>query len=294
LRDDQAAASDVAEGYRECHFRGHDGLQLYYRDYGDAGAGEWPVVCLAGLTRNSKDFHDLALRLAPRRRVIAPDYRGRGKSARDPNWCNYRPETYIADVLDLLAAAGLHKAVFVGTSMGGLLAMGLAAFRPGCLAGVILNDIGPEVEPGGYQRILSYISADRPQADWDAAIADVKVMFPNLSLKGPEQWRKLVEGTFRRGEDGMLHFDWDIALARGLGAARARFPDLWSMFRALGHVPVLAIRGALSDVLSATVFDRMAAELPGLMRAEIPGAGHVPALNEQEALDAINEFLGRV
>src|SRR5262249_53565530 len=153
---------------------------LYYRDYGAGDAGQMPVLCLAGLVRNSKDFHALAMRLAPYRRVLVPDYRGRGRSARDPNWRNYRPETYIGDALDLLTVTGVDRVVIVGTSMGGLLAMGMAALRPNCLAGVILNDIGPEVAPDGYRRIMSYISADRPQPDWPSAIADMKQLFPGF------------------------------------------------------------------------------------------------------------------
>src|SRR5262249_571120 len=139
------------EGFRACYYRSQDGLKLYYREYGDAAADEerLPVLCLPGLTRNSRDFHDLALRLAPQRRVPAPGHRGRGKSAWDPDWRNYRPEMYLSDVFDLLAVADAPRVVVVGTSMGGLLAIGLTAYRPTCLAGVVLNDIGPELKPEG-------------------------------------------------------------------------------------------------------------------------------------------------
>src|SRR5579885_16589 len=224
----QSLAASEASGFRECRFRAQDGLEIYYRDYGDPGATRIPVLCLSGLTRNSRDFHDIALRRAPERRVLAMDYRGRGKSGRDPDWRNYRPETYIADILDLLSAAHAERVVVIGTSMGGLLAMGLAVFRPNCLAGAVLNDIGPDVEPDAYARIVSYISTDRPQPDWPSAIADMKELFPNLALQTPEQLRRLAEGTYRRGEDGMLHFDWDLALARALAASKIRFPDLWT------------------------------------------------------------------
>src|SRR5262249_40871569 len=156
--------------------------------------------------------HDLAMGLAPHRRIMVPDYRGRGRSAHDPNWRNYRPETYIGDVLDLLTIAGVDRVVIVGTSMGGLLAMGIAALRPNCLAGVILNDIGPEVAPDGYRRIMSYISTDRPQPDWPSAIADMKQLFPGFPGQSMEQWCQLADGTYRRGQDGLLHFDWDVAV----------------------------------------------------------------------------------
>src|ERR1700682_1187427 len=140
-------------GFRDCFFRSQDDLALYWRDYGDPASSRTPLLCLGGLTRNSKDFHVLAQALCGERRVLAPDYRGRGRSARDPNWRNYRPGTYLADILDLLTVAGVHRAVVLGTSMGGLLAMGLAAFRPTMLAGVILNDVGPEIATNGYRRI---------------------------------------------------------------------------------------------------------------------------------------------
>ena len=256
MKDDAGAGAAIAfdgQGYRERRFHAQDGLELYYREYGDQrrGSERIPVLCLPGLTRNSRDFHDFALRLAPRRRVLAMDYRGRGLSARDPDWRNYRPETYISDIFDLLAVADAPKIVAVGTSMGGLLTMGLAAYRPTCLAGAVLNDIGPDVDPEGYRRILTYIGADRPHPDYDAAIADMRELFPSLSFQTEAAWQRLAEGTYRRGDDGLLHFDWDIALARALGASQARYPDLWPMFRGLGKRPVLALRGGVSDVLSA-------------------------------------------
>jgi pimeloyl-ACP methyl ester carboxylesterase len=280
-------------GYAERHFLSQDGLDLYYRKYGGAGAGRMPVLCLAGLVRNSKDFHELAMRLARDRRVLVPDYRGRGRSARDPNWRNYRPETYISDALDLLTVAGVDRVVIIGTSLGGLLAMGIAALRPNCLAGVILNDIGPEIAPDGYRRIMSYVSADRPQPDWPSAIADMKQTFNGYPSQSPEQWQRLAEGTYRLGHDGLLHFDWDVAVKRGLKASQERFPDLWPLYRALGDRPALVLRGALSDVLNAETFERMAREKPDLLRAVVPDVGHVPVLDEKEARIAIDEFFAR-
>jgi pimeloyl-ACP methyl ester carboxylesterase len=301
LKDDAGAGAAIAfdgQGYRERRFHAQDGIELYYREYGPdqhtQGSERIPVLCLPGLTRNSRDFHDFALRLAPRRRVLAMDYRGRGLSARDPDWRNYRPETYISDIFDLLAVADAPKIVAVGTSMGGLLTMGLAAYRPTCLAGAVLNDIGPDVDPEGYRRILTYIGADRPHPDYDAAIADMRELFPSLSFQTEAAWQRLAEGTYRRGDDGLLHFDWDIALARALGASQARYPDLWPMFRGLGKRPVLALRGGVSDVLSQTTFDRMAREKPDLLHAVISGVGHVPALDEKESILALDDFFARI
>jgi pimeloyl-ACP methyl ester carboxylesterase len=295
IRDPAAAASPTgAQGFRACRYHSQDGLELYYRDYGDPGSERIPVLCLPGLTRNSKDFHDLALHLAPTRRVLAPDYRGRGLSARDPDWRNYRPETYIGDLLDLLAVADAPRVITVGTSMGGLLSLGLAVFRPTCLAGAVLNDIGPDVNPVGYQRILDYISTDRPQPDWDAAVAYTRELFPNVSMETEAEWRDLADSTYRLGEDGLLHYDWDVALAKTLTESQARFPDLWAVFRALEDRPALALRGALSDVLTEATFDRMAEVKPDLLRATVPNVGHVPALDEKEAILALDDFFARI
>ena len=280
------------EGFLPRWFRSQDDLLLYGRDYGHDAPG-LPLLCLGGLTRNSKDFHDLALRHAWRRRVLAPDYRGRGLSSWDPDWRNYRPETYVGDALDFLTILGVGRAVVLGTSMGGLLAMGLAALRPTLVAGVIINDIGPEVAGDGYNRILHYISTDRPQPDWPTAIVALREMFPTLALPTPGKWQRMAEATYRRGEDGLLHYDWDTTLARTLAADSKNLPDLWAYYRGLGSRPVLALRGTLSDVLTADTFERMAVEKPDLVRVEVAGAGHVPSLDEPEAEKAIDEFLAR-
>lgn len=283
----------VDSGFREGLFRSQDDLPLYWRDYGHPASSRTPVLCLAGLTRNSKDFDLLAREICRDRRVLAPDYRGRGRSARDPDWRHYRPDTYLADILDMLTVAGVHRVVVIGTSMGGLLAMGLAAFRPTMLAGVILNDVGPEIAGPGFQRILHYIGTDRPEPSWDGAIAELKRMFPALSLNTDEQWRRMADASYRRGADGILHFDWDVTLARNLGSRPGQLPDLWALYRALGSRPVLAIRGGLSDVLSEATFERMAQVKPDLQRVVVPNVGHVPALDEPEAAAAIHEFIAR-
>jgi|SRR5689334_4439051 len=284
---------DADTGFREGIFRSQDDLALYWRDYGDPASPRIPVLCLGGLTRNSRDFHLLALDLCRERRVLAPDYRGRGRSARDPDWRRYRPETYLADVLDLLTVTGVERVVAIGTSMGGLLAMGLAAFRPTLLAGAVLNDVGPEIAGPGYRRILEYIGTDRPEADWDGAIAELKRLFPMLSLNTEAKWLRMANATYRRGADGKLRFDWDVALVRNLLGRDGAVPDLWGLFRGFGQRPVLALRGALSDILSETTFNRMAEVKPDLIRVTVPDVGHVPALDEPEALEAIHGFIAR-
>lgn len=282
-------------GYRENHLSAQDGLRLYWRDYGDPLSPGVPVLCLTGLTRNSKDYHDLACRLAPGRRVLCPDYRGRGRSQYDANPRNYDPRIYLQDIRHLLTAANVHRCVVVGTSLGGILAMALSVLMPAVVAGAVLNDIGPEVERGGLARIIAYIGRDRPQPDWPAATAELRRMFPNLSFKTEAGWAKLTRNTYRQAADGLLHFDWDVRLVEGVKRmAAGAMPDLWPLFLGLSEVPVLAVRGGASDVLTAAAFDRMAAAMPRLARVEVPGCGHAPALDEDEVVPAIDALLERV
>jgi pimeloyl-ACP methyl ester carboxylesterase len=278
--------------FREGMISAQDGLRLYYRDYGDPLAPRTPVLCLTGLTRNSADYADLAARLSMERRVLCPDYRGRGRSAYDPDWRHYDPFVYIADLSHLTAATGIGRAVIVGTSLGGLLAMGLAVLRPTLAAGVVLNDIGPDVAGPGLARILQYVGIDHPQPDWDAAIRFLKELMPNLAPKADDAWwRAHAEATYRKGADGLLHFDWDLALAKPLDRQRKAMPDLWTMFRGLKSIPALAFRGALSDVLTEDVFRRMALEKPDLVCVTVPDTGHTPSLAEPQAVHALDTFL---
>lgn len=276
--------------FRERRYRSQDDLALYFREYGDALAPGIPVVCLAGLTRNARDFHLLASHLAEKRRVICPDYRGRGQSAYDPNWRRYTPATYLNDIRHLLTVASIHRAVFIGTSMGGLLSAAMAIASPLNVAGVVLNDTGPELDRDGIGRIMAYIAVDRPQPDWDTARNHLRGLLPTLSLTSDADWQRMAENTYRRGEDGLLHFDWDVAIAKPLMTGAA-LPDLWPVFRALRRVPALAIRGGASDVLSSAAFDRMAGEKPDLVRLTLPGIGHAPSLDEPASRAVIDAFL---
>lgn len=278
--------------YRERRYLAEDGLSLYYRDYGDPLSPAIPVLCLPGLTRNSRDFHRLASRLAGGRRVICPDYRGRGLSDYDPNPDKYHPMVHINDVRHLMTVAGLHRAVIIGTSFGGLLTMGLALAAPSAIAAVVLNDVGPEVADSGLERIMAYIGRDNPQPDWPSAAAEMKRMFPNLSFETDEEWLAGARGTWRERDDGMLHFDWDVRLAEAIGKAGNDF-DPWSLFRALRGVPVLAFRGGMSDVLSPETFEHMQREHLGLKAVTVTGVGHPLSLSEPQAVEALDEFLDR-
>jgi pimeloyl-ACP methyl ester carboxylesterase len=279
--------------FRERFYTSQDDLRLYYRDYGE-DTGSTPVLCLGGLTRNSKDFHDTALRLAATRRVLCPDYRGRGRSAYDSEWRNYSVRNYLDDIRHLLAIAGLHQVAVIGTSLGGILAMGMAVAYPTMLAGAVLNDVGPEVEMEGLMHIIEYIRVDRPQPNIENAIETIRTMLPRIAFRDPAVWRKMVENTYRLGDDGLYHFDWDVNIVRPLLEPQEPPPDLWPLFRALKHVPCLALRGEISEILSPATFAAMAREKPDLTQITVAGTGHTPTLSEPEVRQAIDAFLDRL
>ncbi|MDA0664724.1 MAG: alpha/beta hydrolase [Proteobacteria bacterium] len=277
-------------GYREHRFTSQDGLSLYYRAYGAENARGTPVLCLTGLTRNSRDFHRVAQRLSGDRLVLCPDYRGRGRSDYDPDSNNYQPATYLNDIRHLLAIAGIGRIAVIGTSLGGLLAMAMGAAMPTVLAGVVLNDVGPEIGGAGLARIVDYIGTDRPHPDWASAARDLAVMFPHLSLESDEAWEAAARATWREGDDGILHYDWDVRIAEPIRAG-APLPDLWGLYRSLGQLPLLAVRGALSDILSPETLSRMADAHPGLQQVTVAGVGHVPSLSEPDITDTLDAFV---
>lgn len=278
--------------YVERRLSSQDNLSLYLRDYGDPLDERPPLLCLGGLTRNSKDFDGLAERYsADGRRVISPDYRGRGRSDYDPDPDNYDPATYLRDIHALLSALNIHRVVVIGTSLGGILAMGMGAAMPSVLAGAVLNDIGPEVETEGLDFIIRYIREDRPQANWDDAIATIKQMLPNLTFQDESIWLKMAQNTFRVCDDGKLRFDWDVNIVKPILAPSYSIPDMWPLFGTLRHVPVLALRGAESDILSPDCFRRMQVFKPDMAAVEVPRCGHVPTLAEPESRQALDAFL---
>jgi pimeloyl-ACP methyl ester carboxylesterase len=277
--------------WEDRYFQSADGLRLHYRDYpGDAV--RLPVLCLPGLTRNCRDFESVAPRIQRTRRVLCADLRGRGLSERDPNWRNYHPGTYVADVGRLLADAGAGRVIILGTSLGGIIAMILAATAPQLLGGVILNDVGPEVAPEGLARISTYVGRNVPVRSWSEAAAQAR------AINGLA-WPDATDGdwlTFARRAyaeiDGMPRPDMDPMIGEAVRAApTGAAPDLWPVFAALRPLPALALRGATSDVLSQDTFDRMGREKPDLGRVTVPRRGHAPTLDEPESITAIETFL---
>ncbi len=269
-----------------------DGQRLAVRDDGpvEASAQAPAILCLSGLTRNGKDFQALVERLKDRRRIIRPDYRGRGLSDYADRAEAYTAEANLDDVRQIIAALGLHRVVVVGTSLGGLLAMGLGASQPTTLAGAVLNDVGPVIETGGLSQIIGYIEKDRPVTDWPDAVAALRAMIPDLGLRTPGDWEAVARNTYRRGADGRLHFDWDVRLVEPLKRMGA-LPDLWPLFGTLRRLPVLAVRGGNSPLLSPHTLAAMARAHPGLETLTVDGAGHTPTLAEEEVVPVLDRFL---
>ncbi len=285
---------DDGRAYLERTFTSQDNLAIYYREYGDAASTRTPLLCLAGLTRNSKDFHALALRYAPRRRVLAMDYRGRGRSAYDPDWRNYRAQVYIRDIVHLLAATNAHPVIVIGTSLGGLLAMGLAVAQPTALAAVVLNDVGPEIDPAGIARIKGYLGQHSGLADWEAATARLREIYgPALPGLTDARWAELARAHFREGAGGAPELDYDPEISRPFSQAGAADLEAWPLFGALERVPTMVIRGALSDILSEATLARMIETKPDLVSIGVPDRGHAPLLDEPECLAALDDFIAR-
>ncbi|MDP1618257.1 alpha/beta fold hydrolase [Phenylobacterium sp.] len=292
------ASGPASEGV-ERTWTSTDGLELSARDYAPAaGPARLPVICLHGLTRNSRDFDGVAPAMAAAgRRVLALDVRGRGRSAHDPNPSNYNPAVYAGDVAALMTEAGIARGIFLGTSMGGLIAMTLATLRPDLIAGAILNDIGPEIATEGLTRIGSYVGAAEPAASWAEAAQRSRavngVALPNLSDAG---WMTFARRTWREIEPGRIVPDYDPAIAQAFAGAPAgstqSSPDLWPLFMALAmNRPLLLIRGGQSDLLTTGTAGRMQALAPQMRRLDIDGVGHAPTLDEPEARSAILDFL---
>jgi pimeloyl-ACP methyl ester carboxylesterase len=280
--------------FTETYWTSPDGLRLYTRVYESEAAGAATVLCLHGLTRNSRDFEELAPHLQHRHRVIVPDLRGRGLSARDPNPQNYQPGIYVQDLVALMDTVGASQVTVIGTSLGGLLAMMLGVGYRSRIAGIVLNDIGPEADPAGIERIKGYAGRLPPPKDWSEAIAQSRSMFgdawPNLSA---ERWSTIVRRGYREDASGAIRVDADPMIGEMLRAAPAATATLWPFWSVLRGMPMLAIRGERSDILSAATFARMKAENPDLMQLEVALRGHVPLLDEPECLAAIEAFLAR-
>lgn len=284
----------MAASYEDRFWTSSDGLNLHYRNYaGPEGAEKLPVLCLHGLTRNARDFHALAEDLAATRRVIVPEMRGRGMSDYAKDSDTYTPVHYVGDVEKLLEEQGITRFVVIGTSMGGLMTMLMAATKPGRMAAVVMNDVGPEVDPAGVARISGYVGQGRSYPTWVHAargLAEAHVAsFPDYDL---DQWLDLAKRTMVVSQSGRIVFDYDMAIAEPFAKpGNAAPPDLWLAFEALTGVPMLLVRGALSDLISADTVKRMGMRNRAMKVVTVPRVGHAPTLDEPEVRAAIHALL---
>ncbi len=267
-----------------------DGLSLHVREWRDGGA-QPPLLCLPGIVRTGGDFAGVAAVLGAGRRVIAPDYAGRGSSGRSRDPRRYAPEACVRDVLDICAALHVHDALAIGTSFGGLLCMALAAARPGLLRAVVLNDVGPDIGGGGADFVRRFVGTDPALENLDAAIAHLRSLLPAMSIETDADWQAMARLTYAPASDGRWHPLWDTRISRLLDRP---IPDLWTLFEALTGKPLLLVRGEASDILLRETVTRMQLLRPDMEVTSLPGIGHAPTLGEPSVLAALSRFLERV
>jgi pimeloyl-ACP methyl ester carboxylesterase len=282
--------------YRDVYYHSHDSLRLYARDYPCRDASNTTpatILCMHGLTRNSADFAGLADYLSGRYRVLSVDNRGRGRSDYDGNTANYTPATYVQDMFTLLDELAIEQVILCGTSMGGLMSFIMTAMQPERIRGLIINDIGPEVDPAGLERIMGYVGKSGPVRNWSEAIAQAKavneIAFPDFS---EQEWEAFAHGLYRE-QDGVPVLAYDPAISQPMNDpdSSAVPPDLWPLFDAITAKPMLVIRGETSDILAPASVDRMRERKPDLRVVEVPRRGHAPTLNEPVSRRAIDGFL---
>lgn len=285
-------------GFEDRFWSSRDGLKLHFRDYAGPGGVQDgpPVVCLPGLTRNARDFERLAPRLAQQRRVICPDMRGRGDSEYARDSASYNPVQYGEDLLALLEQEGIDRFAAIGTSLGGLMIMGLAMIIPDRIAAAVINDVGPYLEPQGMERIVDYVGQGRSFPTWVHAARGIEdtqgAAYPGRTL---DFWIGLAKRLMMLSGNGRMVFDYDMKIAEPFAAFDADTqPDLWPAWEALTGRPVLVLRGELSDLLSAQTLEKMLRRVPDAEAVTLPDVGHAPLLDEPEAVAAIEALLARI
>ncbi len=278
--------------FADVFYQSEDGLRLYARDYRGPDDSAPVILCLPGLTRNSKDFAAFADEFRSAYRIICPDQRGRGRSAwADP--ATYRPDKYVQDMKVLLDLLDIRRLVVVGTSLGGLMAMLMMSTEAERVRGVVLNDIGPEVDPLGLARIASYVGKAPPVNDWDGAAAQTArtngLAFPEY---GSGDWHAMARDLYiQEGAAPVLNYDPAIGAGVNSGGVIA---NLWPLFDALPKKPMLVVRGETSDILSVATVNEMAKRMPQFTALTIANRGHAPTLTESVARSALRTFLANV
>lgn len=285
----------MVNNYRDIYYRVDDGLRLYARDY-NLSSSSTVVLCLHGLSRNSADFEPLCESIASRFRVISVDQRGRGLSQWDDDPSRYQLPKYVEDMWQLLDQQGVEQVIVIGTSMGGLMGMLMAAQKPDRIKGLVINDVGPEVDPDGLARIMGYVGKTTEIKTWDDAAAQAQsinqVCFPNFTQL---QWQAMARRTYRENDQGVpvVNYDPKISAPIQSDSAAAVPTDLWPLFDGL-TIPLLTLRGALSDLFSASCLARMVESQPRMNWVEVDDMGHAPVLDEPQAVSAIQNFLNQL
>ena len=281
--------------YENKYWWSRDEVRLHYREYPGPG-DKPPILCIPGLTRNSRDFSDVAERLAGDWRVIAIDLRGRGESgyAKDP--MSYVPLTYVQDVEALLGELGVASYVAFGTSLGGIVTMLLAGTARERLAGVLLNDVGPEIETAGLSRIRTYVGKSNTWPTWmhaARAVAEANGdVYPGYDI---EDWLAMAKRLYRLNSAGRIVLDYDMKIAEPFRVpGNEAGPDMWRALDSLSGIPTLLVRGERSDVLGVKIAGKMIEKLPGAELVTVAGTGHTPTLSEPEVQAAIDRLLARV
>lgn len=281
----------MAAGPQRRSFSARDGLRLSALEWpGPQGGERLPLLCLPGVARTALDFLAVGERYAEARRVVALDYAGHGDSERAADPGRYSVQAALRDLLDAMAALHLHRVALLGTSFGGILAMSLGVLRPGLLAAVAMNDVGPRIEPAGLEVVREVIGRDPAFADLDEATAFLRRTLPPIATD-EAGWRDFTDKTYARGEDGRLHPRWDIRVVEALRTENPGATELWPLFGALEHVPLLLFWGQESKLLTASTVARMREMRPDMAVAGLPGIGHAPRLVEPLAVSALDRFL---
>jgi pimeloyl-ACP methyl ester carboxylesterase len=292
----QERMNDNSEGlWSNSFWQSRDGLKLHYRDY-PGSSDRPPVICLPGLTRNSRDFANLAARIAGEWRVICPEMRGRGESAYAKDAQTYVPEQYVEDLKDLLEQAGVDRFVVIGTSLGGIMTMLAAEQMPKRIAGAVINDVGPVLAPEGLRRIAAYVGQGRTFATWMHAARALeqghRPAYPDFHIA---DWLAMAKRLMTLSSNGRIVFDYDMKIAEPFASIDPENQrGLWDGLDALAGRPLLFLRGALSDILSEPTFERMKQHLPGAEFLTIGNVGHAPTLDEADAVAGIDRVLAKV
>ena len=287
------------QGFSDFFYSAPDGFKLHARIYGEANSAPWPVVCLPGLTRNARDFHELALHLSARsataRKVIAFDYRGRGQSAYDPDISHYNVGVEAGDVLAGLAALNIGEAAFIGSSRGGLIIHVLGMMRPAVLKAIVFNDIGPVIEAAGLAHIRSYLDpSPKPKTRAEVVSGQRGAHGGDFPALVEADWERMASALYRETNAGLMP-DFDPRLVETLAGLdlTQKLPDLWPQFEALAKIPMLTIRGARSRLLSTETLEQMRKRHPDIETITVEGQGHAPFLETGSLPGAIAAFLDR-